>query len=116
MAYFHHNDQQQTQKRNYFARETEPEEEFEDAYEEEYDDGLDDLSDDEEDEEEEGLTEEERQERRIRTFRMAFGIGNITAVIAGTVVILILLALILNMVGFVIDDVNRNFTLFQTRF
>ena len=44
------------------------------------------------------------------------GAGNITAVIAGTVVILLLLALLMNMIGFVLNDADRNFTLFQTQF
>jgi hypothetical protein len=37
-------------------------------------------------------------------------------VIAGTVVILVLLALLMNMIGFVLNDADRNFTLFQLRF
>ena len=44
------------------------------------------------------------------------GAGNLTAVITGTVVILVLLALLMNMIGFVINDADRNFTLFQTKF
>ena len=44
------------------------------------------------------------------------GAGNLAAVITGTVAILALLALLMSMIGFVLNDADRNFTLFQTRF
>jgi hypothetical protein len=44
------------------------------------------------------------------------GAGNLAAVITGSVVILILLALLMSMVSFVLNDADRNFTLFQMRF
>ena len=41
--------------------------------------------------------------------------GNLFAVITGAVAILLLLALLFNMISFVLNDADRNFTLFQTR-
>ena len=89
----------------------------EDAYEqeeEEYDDGFDELNRDEETEEE--LDPEEKLERKKDRFRLAVGAGNLIAVIGGTVAILVLLSLLLNMVYFVMDDMERSFSLFQTNF
>ena len=80
--------------------------------ESDYDDGFDDP----EEPEEEKLTEEERNAIRKKRFRLLSGAGNLTAVVTGTVVILILLALLMNMIGFVLNDADRNFTLFQLRF
>ena len=62
------------------------------------------------------LTPEEKKAIRTKRFRMASGAGNVTAVITGTLVILLLLAFLMNMIGFVLNDADRNFTLFQTRF
>ena len=89
----------------------------ENAYEqeeEEYDDGFDELNRDEETEEE--LDPEEKLERKKDRFRLAVGAGNLIAVIGGTVAILVLLSLLLNMVYFVMDDMERSFSLFQTNF
>ena len=87
----------------------------EDAFvqEEEYDDGFDDMNE----EEQEGETDpEEKLERKKERFRLAVGAGNLVAVIGGTVAILILLALLFSMVNFVINDMGRSFSLFQTNF
>ena len=81
---------------------------------EEYNDGLDELSGGEEEIPE--LTDEERQERRMSRVRMAAGAGNLFAIIAGTVLILVLLTLIFSIIHFVINDMGRNFSLFQTNF
>ena len=80
--------------------------------ESDYDDGFDDPAE----EPEEELSEEEKKAIRKKRFRLMSGAGNLTAVITGTVVILVLLALLMNMIGFVINDADRNFTLFQTKF
>ena len=44
------------------------------------------------------------------------GAGNLVAVIGGAVVILVLLSLLFNMIHFVVNDMNRSFSLFQTNF
>lgn len=80
----------------------------------EYDDGFDDLM-----EEEEYIPEispEEKVERTKGRVRLAMGAGNLFGVIAGTVLILLLVTLIFSIVHFVITDMGRNFSLFQTNF
>ena len=79
-----------------------------------YDDGFDELTETDEDIPE--LTDEEREERIQSRIRLAFGAGNLFGVIAGAVLILILLTLIFSMVYFVINDMGRSFSLFQTNF
>ena len=111
MAYFQENETEDNRRRplnmpdeDYGADETE-------YIDSDYDDGFDDpLGEDE------ILTEEERKETMQKRFRFASGAGNLTAVITGAVVILVLLGLLLSMIGFVLNDAERNFTLFQNRF
>ena len=101
MAYFHRNETEETLHS------------LQDEYmESDYDDGFDDPDEQEETE----LSKEERNEISKKRFRMLSGAGNLAAVIAGTLLILILLALLMNMIGFVLNDADRNFTLFQLRF
>jgi len=76
-----------------------------------YDDGLDEA----EEQEPEELTEEEITERRHSRIRVAFGAGNLLAIVAGTVLILVLVALLLSMINFVSTDFNRNFSLFLSK-
>ena len=109
MAYFPENRTGEDYRRPQQA----PEEDYsgEEYPEDNYDDGFDDPE-----EEEDLLSEEERKETIRKRFRLASGAGNLTAVITGAVVILVLLALLLSMIGFVMNDAERNFTLFQNRF
>lgn len=86
----------------------------EEETEQEYNDGFDELTEEEEYDPE--PTEEERRERRESRLRLAMGAGNLMAVIAGAVLILVLLTLIFSMVYFVIKDMGRNFSLFSTNF
>ena len=58
---------------------------------------------------------EELEQKRDR-FKLAVGATNLFAVIGGTVAILLLLTLLFNMVYFVINDMGRSFSLFQTNF
>ena len=44
------------------------------------------------------------------------GAGNLIGVIAGTLLILVLVTLIFSIVHFVINDMGRSFSLFQTNF
>lgn len=80
----------------------------------EYDDGFDDLYETEDEIPE--LSREEKAERNQNRLKLAFGAGNLFGVIAGTVLILVLLTLIFSMVHFVITDMGRSFSLFQTNF
>ena len=79
-----------------------------------YEDGFDELEENEETEDE--LTEEEEAEQTRSRIRFAFGAGNLFAVISGTVLILVLLTLLLSMINFLLTDLSRNATLFQTKF
>ena len=103
MAYFKSNEQ-------------EPENEYSETeqYEPEYDDGFDDLY--ESGEEVPELTGKEKAERTHNRLKLAFGAGNLFGVISGTVLILVLLTLIFSMIHFVITDMGRSFSLFQTNF
>ena len=76
------------------------------------DDGFDELTQEDEPE----LTEEEMEERKENHFRLAVGAGNLVAVIGGAVLILLLLTMIFSMAHYVINDMNRNFSLFSTNF
>ncbi len=108
MAYFRENETEETRRQAPVAPDDQNQEDYIGS---EYDDGFDDPFQ----EEEEPLTEEEKQEIRMDRFRIASGAGNLFAVITGAVVILLLLALLFNMISFVLNDADRNFTLFQTR-
>ena len=103
MAYFQK--QQQTQEETY--------EEYDD-----YDDGFDELNEDEDPEAygDYPVTEEELAERQKDRVRMLFSAGNLGGVIIGTVVILLLVTLLLSMLNFIQTDINRNFSLIQTKF
>ena len=79
--------------RQYEEDEYEPEEE-------EYDDGFDELNEEEEPEPD----PEEKLEKKRDRFRLAVGATNLIAVIGGTVAILVLLTLLLNMIYFVITS------------
>ena len=113
MAYFRTNEMEDTLRQPPAGSAEESGNGTHDEYvESDYDDGFDDPAEPEEEE----LSEEERDVIRKKRFRILSGAGNLTAVIAGTVVILVLLALLMNMIGFVLNDADRNFTLFQLRF
>ena len=103
MAYFKNNEQ-------------EPESTYSETeqYETEYNDGFDDLYETAEEVPE--LSREEKAEKTRNRLKLAFGAGNLFGVIAGTVLILVLLMLIFSMIHFVITDMGRNFSLFQTKF
>ena len=103
MAYFKSNEQEPV------PTYSEPEQN-----ETEYDDGFDELY--EADEEVPELSREEKAERTQSRLKLAFGAGNLFGVIAGTMLILVLLMLIFSMIHFVITDMGRSFSLFQTNF
>ncbi len=126
MAYFKHNEPQETRRNSILS----PEQEYETGYQPEYDseyglqtdengalfddeeyDEYDDGFDEPEAEEyqDEELTEEEKQEQKKDRVRMLFGAGDLTGIIAGTVVILLLLAFLFQMINFVRDDIHEFF-------
>lgn len=82
--------------------------------EENYDDGFDELAETEEEIPE--LSEEEVEERKQNRVRLAYGAGNLFGVIAGAILILVLLTLFFSIIYFVINDIGRSFSLFQTNF
>ena len=84
-----------------------------DLPEEEYDDGLDELPDAEEYSE---PTDEEKEERKQSRIRLAFGAGNLFGVVAGAILILVMLTLIFSIIHFMVNDLGRSFSLFQTNF
>ena len=86
---------------------------YPDEEEEEYDDGFDEMNGEEEMPE---LSDEEIRERRAGRIRTAVGAGNLLAVIGGTLLIFLLLTMIISIVHFVMTDMGRSFSLFQTNF
>ncbi len=113
MAYFHRNETEETlQQPTIRSAEDAGGIEQDEYVESDYDDGFDDPGEPEEP----VLSKEERNAIRKKRFRIMSGAGNLTAVIAGTLLILILLALLMNMIGFVLNDADRNLTMFQLRF
>ena len=94
-----------------YFRSNEPypeEEETEEAY-----DGFDELQEEEPVPE---LSPEEKAERTRNRVKLFMGASNLFGVIAGTVLILVLVTLIFSIVHFVITDMGRSFSLFQTNF
>ena len=67
-------------------------------------------------EEEEPLTEEELSGYRKHRIRMMFNAGNMTGILVGCVLILILITLLFSMVNFVWKDFSHSFSLFQIKF
>lgn len=112
MAYFRENEEEATKRQPLPVSGKDTDTEPEEYIESDYDDGFDDPAE----EEIEEISQEEKKAIRVKRFRAASGAGNVTSIIAGTVVILLLLAFLMNMIGFVLNDADRNFTLFQTRF
>ena len=80
------------------------------------DDGFNEMNEGEEEVPDEAESEEETAERIRDRVKLAFGVGNLGAVIAGTVVILALVALLLSMISFIQTDLSRNFSLLQMKF
>lgn len=64
---------------------------------------------------EELLTEEEQAELRTSRWQLLAGIMDFAGVIAGTVVILLLIALLVSLLNWVHADVTQFFTLWQTK-
>ena len=89
----------------------------------EYDDGFQDddlyndgMYDDFGDEAEEEWTEEELAEEKKHRFRILAGVGDLTAILVGTALILVMVALLIQMINFVTADISQNFTIWTTKF
>ena len=61
------------------------------------------------------LTDEEKAALRRSRWRVLASLGDFAGVIAGTAIILILIALIISLVHWVRSDITQSFTLWQTR-
>ena len=122
MAYFKHNEPEETRRNSTIPPEQEYDAEYVPEYNpddvpqyadyendvyEGYDDGFDEPA--EENDTEDELTEEERQAQKKDRIQMLFGAGDLTGIIAGTVVILLLLAFLFQMINFVRDDIHEFF-------
>ena len=112
MAYFQRNEKEETRRHVPVNSGEESVQDLDEYIESDYDDGFDPPPT----EEEIMLSEEEQKAIRKKHFQIASGAGNLTAIITGAVVILVLLAFLMNMISFVLNDADRNFTLFQNRF
>ena len=77
-----------------------------------YDDGFDELQDEPEPE----ISDDEIVGRKNNRIRLMFDVGNLTAIITGTILILIMVSLLVSMIHFLVNDINQNFSLLQTRF
>ena len=66
-------------------------------------------------EDEDLLTDEEKASLRRSRWRVLASLGDFIGVLAGTAVILILIALIISLVHWVRSDITQSFTLWQTR-
>ena len=119
MAYFKHNEPEETRRNQAIPPEQDSTPEYSpqfdpqydygyeydsDWYEDGYDDGFDDLN--EETYEEEELTEEEKKARKRDRIQLLFSAGDLTGIIIGTVVILLLAAFLVQMITFVRDDIR----------
>lgn len=61
------------------------------------------------------LTEEERIALKQSKWRMLAGVGDFFGVLAGTVAILVLIALLISLITWVQADISQSFTLWQTK-
>lgn len=120
MAYFTHNDQDDTRQERKFHQPVQ--DDWADDPQDDYDDAMDDDGalpeepyDDEPEEDDawddEPLTDEERKLMRKGRFRVAAGVFDFFSVIIGTVVILILIALLVSLITWLQSDFDQTFTL-----
>ena len=103
-----------------FDNDTRTEEQYQPVFREKWEDapqdGYDDLEEGYYDPENDALLdEEERAEARRSRWRMLAGVGDFFSVIAGTVVILLLTALLISLITWVQADISQTFVLLQTK-
>lgn len=113
MAYFQHKDEQQHQRVFQDRQEDNWQDENRYLY-----DPEEDWAEDPEDDmllDEDEMTEEERALARRDHWQVLAGVGDFLAVIVGTAVILILVALLVSLINWVHADITQSFTLWQTK-
>ena len=66
--------------------------------------------------EERQLTDEERAELRRSNWQMISGLADFAGVILGTAAILLLVALLVSLLNWLVNDLNQSFTLLQKNF
>ncbi len=64
--------------------------------------------------EEDFLTDEEREELRRSNWRLFAGLMDFGGIILGTAVILVLVALLVSLINWLVNDISQTFTLLQT--
>ena len=124
MAYFTHNDQNSAPHERVFHQPVQ--DDWADNPEDDYDDAMDDDGSypqepydeypEDEDLDNEPLTPEEKKMLRKGRFRVAAGIFDFFSVIAGTVVILIFIALLVSLITWLQSDFDQTFTLITRTF
>lgn len=118
MAYFTHHDQGAAPHEPVFQHPVE--DDWADEPQDDYDDAYDDADDEAYDEPpydddlDEPMTDEERRIARQGRFRVAAGVMDFFGVIAGTVVILVLIALLVSLITWLQQDFDQTFTLLTT--
>ena len=117
MAYFEHSNHQEPapeRHRRVFQQPVvdEPEDDEQDVYDEDLDA---DYDDDYEYVDPEDMTDDERAQMHRDRWRVLAGVGDFLAVIAGTVVILLLVMLLISLINWVHADITQSFTLWQTK-
>ena len=124
MAYFTHSDQNSAPHERVFHQPVQ--DDWADNPEDDYDDAMDDDDSypqepydeypEDEDLDDEPLTPEEKKMLRKGRFRVAAGIFDFFSVIAGTVVILIFIALLVSLITWLQSDFDQTFTLITRTF
>lgn len=117
MPYFNHDKTEPVNHRQVFQHPgedgdwmQEPQDDYDDDSPEEDEFPLPPDEDDDYDLDDE-LTDEERREMRKGRFRVAAGVFDFFSVIAGTVVVLLLIALLVSLVTWLQADIDQTFTL-----
>lgn len=108
MAYFNNNSQdvqdedyQPTFRQPVYDDYDQDDEPYEEPYDEPYENDY--------------LDEQERWEARQTRWKVLAGAGDVLAVLAGAVVILVLIALLISLLTWVQADMSQSFTLWQTK-
>ena len=120
MAYFKSNEPEETRRNPSLPDEPGAntgngwEEYPEDDYD--YDDGFDEPYEDDDPDGLPELSEEEKADIQKKRAKVLFEAGNITGIIVGTVLVLLLVTILFSMAYFVRSDIMRNFTLFRIQF
>ena len=118
MAYFKSNEQEETRRNPSLPDEpgTSAGSGWEEYPEDDYDDGFDDPYEDEDPDDLPELSEDEKADIQKKRAKVVFEAGNITGIIVGTVLVLLLVTILFSMAYFVRSDITRNFTLFRIQF